>query len=276
VTHERPDGPPIGEDDLQAYVDGRLPASRREAVDAYLAVYPAAAAQVALEAEQRNLLRARLSFKAQEPIPARLRVANIMADQSREPRLPSRAIAAALAWLVIGIGTGAAGMAWYERLAPLGPAATADHATSDAITAYRTYVGERLHPVEVAADQEAHLTQWLSRRLGKPLLAPNLTAQGYQLMGGRLLPAGSEPAAMFMYDDGKGNRLTVYARSGGSGEATSFRFEVQEGVSAFSWIDKGLSYVVTGRIDRDRLLSVAEAAYRQFDALPQTPAGGKL
>ena len=120
MTHERPDGQPIGEDDLQAYVDDRLPTARREAVDAYLALHPAAAAQVATEAEQRRLLRARLAFKAQEPIPARLRVANIMADQSREPRLPLKAIAAALAWLVIGIGTGAVGMAWYERLTPPG------------------------------------------------------------------------------------------------------------------------------------------------------------
>ena len=276
MTDERVGGPPIGEDDLQAYVDGRLSAARRDAVDAYLTAHPAAAAQVALEAEQRNLLRARLSFKAQEPIPARLRVANIMAEQSHEPRLPLKAIAAALAWLAIGIGAGAGGMAWYERIAPLRSPVAADLAASDAITAYRTYVGERLHPVEVAADQEAHLVQWLSRRLGKPLLAPNLTAQGYQLMGGRLLPAGNDPAAMFMYDDGKGNRLTIYARCGGAGEPTAFRFEAQEGVSAFSWIDNGLSYVVTGRLDRERLLTVAESAFRQFDAQPHPPPAPKL
>jgi hypothetical protein len=37
--------------------------------------------------------------------------------------------------------------------------------------------------------QEAHLIQWLSKRLGRQLIAPDLTAGGFQLMGGRLLPA---------------------------------------------------------------------------------------
>ena len=71
----------------------------------------------------------------------------------------------------------------------------------NAIAAHRIYVSERLHPVEVPAEQEAHLVQWLSRRVGKPLTAPNLKPQGYRLIGGRLLPAGGEAAALFMYEN---------------------------------------------------------------------------
>jgi anti-sigma factor RsiW len=143
----------------------------------------------------------------------------------------------------------------------------------DAMAAHRIYVGERLHPVEVAADQEAHLVQWLSRRLGKPLAAPDLTPQGYRLMGGRLLPAGGEPAALFMYEDARGGRLTLYARSSSTEERTAFRFETQGEVAAFSWIDRGLSYAVSARAERAQLLAVAEAVYRQAEAASASGPG---
>ena len=51
--------------------------------------------------------------------------------------------------------------------------------------------------------------------------------QGYRLIGGRLLPDSGEAAALFMYENAGGNRLTLYARSGGTEAQTSFRFESQ-------------------------------------------------
>ncbi|WP_201837132.1 anti-sigma factor [Microvirga zambiensis] len=260
MTGERP----IGEDDLQAFVDGRLPSARFEAIKLYLADQPALAEQVSREIEQRDALRARLAFKAQEPVPSRLRVANILASRRRSSIFRPAAIAAAVAWLAIGGVLGGFGGVWWASRSR-GQDEIADAAGS-AIAAHRIYVSERLHPVEVPADQEAHLVQWLSRRVGKPLFAPNLNAQGYRLIGGRLLPAGNEPAALFMYEDAGGGRLTLYARSDGGEERTAFRFETQEGVSAFSWIEKGLSYVVSARVDRAQLLPIAETIYKQFEA----------
>ncbi|WP_230532716.1 anti-sigma factor family protein [Microvirga roseola] len=270
MTGERP----IGEDDLQAFIDGRLALGRLEKVKAYLVGNPEAAARAQREIEQREALRARLAFKAQEPIPARLRIANLTATHRRRQFLRPAMVAASLAWLALGIAVGAVGGAWWADGSGV-PSAQVASVAGDAIAAHRIYVGEKLHPVEVAADQEAHLVQWLSRRVGKPLAAPDLTARGYRLMGGRLLPAGAEPAALFMYEDASGSRLTLYARTGGREDETSFRFETQDGVSAFSWIDNGLSYVVTARTDRDRLLPVAETIYRQFDNQPGA-VGGRL
>ena len=43
--------------------------------------------------------------------------------------------------------------------------------------------------------------QWLSRRLGKPLKVPVLAAQGYELMGGRLLPGDNGARAQFMFQN---------------------------------------------------------------------------
>ncbi|MEE1657320.1 anti-sigma factor [Microvirga sp. CF3062] len=267
MTGERP----IGEDDLQAFVDGRLGSSRHEAVRAYLDDHPALADQVKLEIDLREALRARLAFKAAEPVPSRLRIANLMAAQRRPSWGRNAAVAAAVAGLFIGTVLGAAGGVWWVG---------SDHragtsVAGNAIAAHRIYVGERLHPVEVPAEQEAHLVQWLSRRVGKPLTAPNLTVQGYRLIGGRLLPDSGEAAALFMYENAGGNRLTLYARSGGTEEQTSFRFESRDDVSAFSWIDNGLSYVVTAKAERAQLLPIAETIYRQLEATSD-PAKSRL
>lgn len=268
MTDERP----IGEDDLQAFVDGRLAPQRLDIVKAYLEANPAVSARVGQEVEQREALRARLAFKAREPVPSRLRVANLVGRRAPSGFRPN-ALAAAAAALVVGLGIGGVGGAWWA--AGHGSRAVPEVSLAeDAIAAHRIYVGERLHPVEVAADQEAHLVQWLSRRLGKPLAAPNLSPQGYHLMGGRLLPAGSEPAALFMYEDQGGNRLTLYARSSATEERIAFRFETQGGVAAFSWIEKGLSYAVSARAERAQLLAIAEAIYQQAERAPAPRPGG--
>lgn len=270
MTGERP----IGEDDLQAFIDGRLAPAQVDAVKAYLSAHPAVAAQVERDMEQRDELRSRLAFKAQEPIPSRLRVANIMAAQRRPTRIRSTAVAAAVAWLVVGGALGVVGGTWWAG-GPRRSSSEAPNVADAAMNAYRIYVSERLHPVEVPGDQEAHLVQWLSRRVGKPLSAPNLTAQGYRLIGGRLLPSGREAAALFMYESQTGGRLTLYARSGGNEAQTSFRFESEGDVSAFSWIDNGLSYVVSAKADRAQLLPIAETIYKQLEAT-NDPAKGRL
>ncbi|SCY87138.1 anti-sigma factor family protein [Microvirga guangxiensis] len=261
---------PIGEDDLQAYADGRLEAARLETVKDYLSSNPGVAQRVEREMAQREALRARLAFKMQEPIPARLRVANLISARKRPALFKMKGVAAALAWLVLGGILGAAGGAWWSERS------SSQMAVADsAITAHRLYVSERLHPVEVPGEQEAHLVQWLSRRVGKPLKAPDLNAQGYRLIGGRLLPSGSEAAALFMYENEGGNRLTLFARSSLEEKETAFRFEMQDGISAFSWIDNGLSYVVSARADRTQLLPIAEAIYHQFQTA-SGPVKGRL
>jgi anti-sigma factor RsiW len=83
-------------------------------------------------------------------------------------------------------------------------------------------------------------------------------------MGGRVLPAGSHAAAMLMYDDGNGTRLTVYVRAGSTGE-TAFRFWRDGDVSTFAWLDRGYGFAVSAASDRDRLLPIAEAVYESLD-----------
>lgn len=248
---------PIGEDDIQAAVDGRVEAPRCPIVQDYLAKNPEAAARVEALKEQREMLRLRLAPKAEEPIPARLRVANLLAQRTRRRRWQLARAAAVVALLLVG---GAGGWALRDMV----PAERAPDMTRDAIAAHRVFVVERRHPVEVAASEEAHLVQWLSNRLGRKLVAPDLAREGWRLIGGRLLAFEGGPAAQLMYEDAAGQRMTVYLRPGdGKGGRAEFRYAEANGVGAFWWSDDGLGYAVSGPADRQKLLQAAEAIHAQ-------------
>ena len=280
---------PIGEDDLQAWVDGRLPPGRRGEVEAWLAANPETAARLRQMAAQREALRAALRPKRDEPVPARLRVANLAAARRRTRRQGLGRAAAACAWLALGGALG--GVAGWtahggapppeDRVADRPAAALASALrpmVAEAIAAHRVFAADTGRPVEVAAAQEAQLVRWLSNRLGRPLATPDLAGLGYSLMGGRLLAgAAGDPAAQLMYEDASGARLTVYLRAdraGGSGTEFRYAGDATQGVAAFWWVDRGFGYAVSADgLDRAALLRAAEAVHRQVARDPAPDRG---
>ncbi|TFW16229.1 anti-sigma factor family protein, partial [Duganella callida] len=135
-----------------------------------------------------------------------------------------------------------------------------------AALAHAVYAPEVRHPVEVGADQQAHLVAWLSRRLGAPLKPPQLGAQGYALEGGRLLPGQSGPVAQFMYRDASGARLTLYVSTEQTHNSeTGFRYAREGDVSVFYWIDGRFGYALSGNLDKTALAGLANAVYAQLE-----------
>ena len=242
---------PITEADLHAWLDGELPPDRAAAVEGHLADHPEE-----LERLERYRAHAGLIARAYAPLavaPAASPMPPI--PVARRPwRRGAAAMAAAMLLFLAGTATG--WLARSDRAAPNGARLAAD-----ALSAHVVFAAEVRHPVEVAADQEAHLVGWLSKRLGKPLAAPRLADTGFELMGGRLLSSGDGPAAQFMYQDAAGRRITLYARPTGDDGETSFRFAQDGAVSAFYWKDRGLSWALAGDIDRARLQDLAHRVY---------------
>ena len=135
-----------------------------------------------------------------------------------------------------------------------------------AALAHAVYTPEVRHPVEVGADQQAHLVAWLSKRLGAQLKPPQLAAQGYALEGGRLLPGQSGPVAQFMYRDEGGARLTLYVSTEQTrNRETGFRYAREGQVSVFYWIDGRFGYALSGNLDKAALATVANAVYAQLE-----------
>jgi anti-sigma factor RsiW len=253
----------IEEDDLQAWVDRRLTPKDNEAVEAYFATHPESRARWSQYAKQREELREAFAVPAEKMMPARLRIARLLAEQRRRRHRRLGRVAAAVALLIAG---GIGGWGAHDLLPALTSSASAVLASAvfdDAIAAHRTFSVETRHPVEVGADEEAHLVQWLSKRLGHKLIVPDLNALGFRLMGGRLLPADSGPAALFMYEDGKGTRLSCYYLVVDVAGETEFQFREQNGISAFYWLDDGLAYAIAANVPRGSLLKIAEIVYQQ-------------
>lgn len=247
---------PVDDDDLQHWVDGRLDPRRRAALDAWLAARPAEAARVAAYRRHNQSLHALFDPMLHEQVPEALR---------RRPRPALRwYYAAVVAWVAFGALLG-----WTLRgvQLPLGPPPAATAWTERAAVAHTVYAPEVAHPVEVGAEAQAHLVAWLSKRLGRAVKAPDLAALGYTLMGGRLLPGAGGPAAQFMYENGRGGRLTLYvtAPEGRTGD-TTFRYERRGGVGLLYWVDGELGYALAGENDRGRLLAAAHLAYRALDS----------
>jgi anti-sigma factor RsiW len=172
-------------------------------------------------------------------------------------------LAAALAWFAVG---GIAG--WYvHEFNPADKAAPEMPVWAQrAAVAHAVYAPEVRHPVEVTADQETHLVAWLSKRLGTSLKVPHLESAGYGLVGGRLLPGEEGAVAQFMYQDAKGQRLTLYVRTNmEQNKESAFRFTQEGNVRVFYWIDRRLGYALSGEISKDDLLRVAMAVHQQLN-----------
>ena len=168
--------------------------------------------------------------------------------------------AAAVALILVG---GAGGWWLHGLQGDQGPAVAG--LAERAALAYTVFTPEVLHPVEVTAENEAHLVKWLSKRLGAPLRAPTLSGLGYGLVGGRLLADRRGPAALFVYENQRGERLTVYVRRAAAGKETAFRYTYKDRVGVFYWIDGPLAYAIAGEIEKPRLLEVANVIYRQLN-----------
>jgi anti-sigma factor RsiW len=248
---------PITEDDLHAYVDGVLEPERQAEVAAYLEGHPDVAKRIAGFADQRQLLRKALAPIADEPLPMQLNLSRII-ENRRWRRLPVGWAVAAMLILSIG-GLGGWTMRGAVQASPGGLAALAQ----EAAYSYQVYAPDRVRPVEMRATDSAQLVQWVSNRLHQPVKLPDLTTSGYRLMGGRLIATSHGPAAMFMYDDDRGDRLVVLTRPMQSDQNAPMAPHAQGNVAGFAWADGGIGYSLVGQVAADALKPIANEVRRQ-------------
>jgi anti-sigma factor RsiW len=260
---------PLVEDaELHAFVDGQLDPDRLPAVLRHLQGNPDAAQRVAEWQAQKILLR-RLQRQVEPgPAPAALsRTVMRAAHRERRQDWDRPWVRAAAALILLAAGA-AGGATWSHLSRPTFTAAAgAPGFVRDAAVAYAVYTPEVRHPVEVPAAEEQHLVQWLSRRLGKPLVVPTLQELGYRLLGGRLLPGDPTPRAQFMYENAQGQRVTLYIavfKSGPAATQTAFR-SVREGNSeSFYWMESGYGYALSGDLPAAQLQALASDVYDQL------------
>jgi anti-sigma factor RsiW len=256
-------GRDFSERDIHLALDGEMPADERAAFEAWLEAHPDMKAKNFRFASDRAALQAAFAGVPDEPVPARLSGAVLGEPARRGASSRSRWWLAAAAVLLLGVGglggyaAGVSGMGRQEDTA-------ADQFAEEAIAAHVVYAAEQRHAVDVPASDKAHMQDWLSRRVGVKLVAPDLAAEGFELVGGRLLPAGTNKAAMLLYDDGSGNRVSIFVMAEAGGAARGTYAEASNGPRAVYWTEGGYGCAVVGSVAENRLDEVADSAYRQL------------
>lgn len=263
---------PISETDLHAFADGRLAPERRAEVEAWLAAHPDKAAEVAAWQRQNEALAALFGPVADETVPSRLDP-HLIARSPAATRSPGRWQFAAAAVLMLALG-GALGWAGRDYFKPT----ERQELIASAITAHALYVKENRHAVEVAAADKDHLVSWLSNRVERPITPPDLTPDGFSLVGGRLLPGyGAEPtgpAAQLMYENTAQERVTVYITAALPDRRTDKEFTTRSDLDAFYWANDKITCTVVGDLPEAQMQAVAKKVYQQLTWRPDGAPGG--
>lgn len=256
---------PLTEADFHGYVDGQLTAERMAEVEAYLAAHPDKAAEVATWQRQNEALTALFVPLDGQPLPERLKPHRIAA-RLKSSASWSQLAAAAVVLLAIG---GAFGWAGRDFLRP----AESEALIASAVTAHALYVKENRHAVEVAASDRDHLVSWLSNRIERPVTPPDLAAEGFALVGGRLLPGDYDaedpsPAAQLMYENAAAERVTVYITAALPDEQPARQFVTRESLDAFYWANDKITCTVVGALPEAEMQAVAKKIYQQLTWRP--------
>ena len=270
----RPSSSEFHEQTLHACVDGRL--DPNDARTFLANSDPATRETVASWNAQREALRALHADVLVEPIPPSMQAVATRAAQERSTAANQRRWGGMVASVVcaFGLGWSVHGLTSGATDGVLAQSAAQTRFVRAAGFAHAVYLPEKRHPVEVGAAEQEHLVQWLSKRLGRALRVPDLGAEGFALVGGRLLPGEGSARAQFMFEDAQGQRLTLYLGGITAPEQhaelaqTRFQFESHQGTQSFYWFDRDFGYALSGPLPRETLLALATRVYQQLEVRP--------
>ena len=270
----------VKESDLHAYVDGALPEADREAITRFLAEHPDEAQRVRDYQMQNQAIADLFSATLDEPIPEPLRSlaspprgSDAMDRPHERPSfLPRGSLQRIAASVLIAFLGGIAGWVAHGQYPPAERLSVAVPLPRQAAIAHAVYSPDVRRPVEVSGEQEEQLVTWLSKRIGTPVKPPKLGKLGYELVGGRLLPGNIGPVAQFMYQDGSGQRLTLFVSTENTANReTAFRFAREGTVNVFYWIDGKFGYALSGTLEKGELARLATAVYEQIEGIDRQP-----
>lgn len=257
----------ITEARLLAYADGRLSDIERAAVERYLASNPQKSAEVQHWQRQNEALTTIFPSLANDTMPDRLDPRRIARRVRSENFSRMSRIAAAVALLVLG---GAIGWGTRDIVTPV--EASSDALIDSAVLAHALYVNENRHAVEVPAGDRDHLVTWLSNRVMQPVNPPDLSAEGFSFVGGRLLPpaeyAKTGPAAQLMYENPASERVTIYITSALPDRKDAYEFTSRGPHEAFYWANDRITCTVVGELPETQMQTVAKKVFQQLTRRP--------
>jgi anti-sigma factor RsiW len=233
---------PPTERDLHAYVDHQLSEDDRRLVETFLVANPDKAAQVRAWQQDAQLLRAALGGALQQPANPELDPAQIRQRLKRQ----SRRHLASAAVLLIAVSVGGFG-GWQAREMTF---VSAQAPMADALQAYRLIAEQGILPADYKAADDSNMQAWLDRYFTQANRLPDLTGAGFKPVSGRLLSTEQGPAAMVVYEDVSGHKISFYVRPPGPKNFMLPRGSRSDGgLQAEYWSGGGYNYAMVSPSD---------------------------
>ncbi|MFL1494326.1 anti-sigma factor family protein [Pseudomonas antarctica] len=231
---------PPNERDLHAYVDHQLLESDRRVLETYLAAHPDVAAQVRAWQQDAQALRASLSGALQQPANPELDPALIR----RRIKHQSRRHFASAAVLLIAVSLGGIG-GWHAREATQPTMLP----MADAMQAFRLFAQDGIMPADYNAQDSSTMQAWLDRYFNQAHRLPDLSQAGFKPVSGRLLTTEQGAAAMVLYEDPQGRRMSFYIRPPGPENGFLPRgSRSADGLQAEYWSGSGYNYAMVSPV----------------------------
>ena len=233
---------PPSERDLHAYVDHQLSDADRRLVETFLASNAQVAAQVRAWQQDAQQLRAALGGALQQPANPDLDPALIRHRLKRQ----SRRHLASAAVLLIAVSVGGLS-GWKAREMTLLSAALP---MADAMQAYRLFAQQGMLPADYKVSDDGDMQGWLDRYFTQANRLPDLSGAGFKPVSGRLLSTEQGPAAMVVYEDRSGHKVSFYVRPPGPKNFLLPRGSRSDGeLQAEYWSGSGYNYAMVSPSD---------------------------
>jgi anti-sigma factor RsiW len=228
---------------VHALADGELDAGHAREVEAHAVACTRCASELAAAREMKRALAAQdLRYAA----PAALR-ARIEGAMPRPQRLADRR-----AWLK-GFALGGA----LSALAASGLGflvlrdAREDRLIGDAISAHlRSLQSE--HLTDVLSTDQHTVKPWFNGRIDLAPPVPDLTAQGFTLIGGRLDFLDGQPVAALVYRR-RAHVINVFVGQALGAGAAEPNLQVVQGYNVLRWQQRGFAMIAVSDLSRDEL-----------------------
>jgi anti-sigma factor RsiW len=233
---------PPSERDLHAYIDHQLSDDDRRLVETFLSSNPDIAIQVRAWQQDAQQLRAALGGALQQPANPELDPAMIRQRRKRQ----SRRHLASAAMLLIAVSVGGFS-GWQAREMTF---TSAQLPMTDALQAYRLIAQQGMLPADYQASDDGAMQGWLDRYFTQANRLPDLSGAGFKPASGRLLSTEQGPAAMVVYENQSGQKISFYVRPPGPKNYLLPRGSRSDGgLQAEYWSGGGYNYAMVSPAD---------------------------
>jgi|tagenome__1003787_1003787.scaffolds.fasta_scaffold20871146_2 anti-sigma factor RsiW len=247
---------------LAAYVDGELGSDQVADVERLLATHAEARRKVEQMRRVNALLRTTFSDQRFLPPPAKFLALAARSRNVAEPRRShrimanpwTRRIVAASLLALAFIGGHYGSPTWWEQTQDIEDTRAE---LLDEIAEYHViYARETEHLVEVPAERQGHIEEWLGARLNRKLTVPDLSHQGLEFAGARMLVLAGNPVAQLVYTRDTGAPVAFCIAFGEKANAPLTITELHSMTVGY-WDHGGYTYVIVGALSQEAVRNIA-------------------